>query len=102
MNTTLPIEKNNKKTINAWCMYDWANSAYSLTITTAVFPIYFAAVTKTPEVNSKGQSMVEFLGFKLPNSVLYSFSLSFAFLAIAIINPLLSGIADYSGRKKSF
>jgi UMF1 family MFS transporter len=98
------MEKNNKKTINAWCMYDWANSVYSLTITTAVFPIYFAAVTKAGavDVNSEGQSIVEFLGFKLPNSVLYSYSLSFAFLAIALINPLLSGIADYSGRKRSF
>jgi MFS transporter, UMF1 family len=98
------MEKNNKKVINAWCMYDWANSVYSLTITTAVFPIYFAAVSKKSAiaVNEEGQSIVRFLGVELPNSVLYSYSLSFAFLAIALINPLLSGIADYSGKKKKF
>lgn len=98
------MEKNNKKVINAWCMYDWANSVYSLTITTAVFPIYFAAVSKKSAiaVNEEGQSIVRFLGAELPNSVLYSYSLSFAFLAIALINPLLSGIADYSGKKKKF
>ena len=98
------MEKNNKKIINAWCMYDWANSVYSLTITTAVFPIYFAAVTKAAAsgVNAEGQSLINFLGFQLPNSSLYSYSLSFAFLAIAMINPLLSGIADYSGKKKTF
>ncbi len=84
-------------------MYDWANSVYSLTITTAVFPIYFSAVTtKEGYVNSDGQNLVTFLGFELPNSVLYSYALSFAFLSIALINPLLSGIADYSGKKKSF
>lgn len=98
------MEKNNKKIVNAWCMYDWANSVYSLTITTAVFPIYFSAVTSKSaiRVNEEGQSIVRFLGIELPNSVLYSYTLSFAFLAIALINPLLSGIADYSGKKKSF
>lgn len=98
------MEKNNKKIVNAWCMYDWANSVYSLTITTAVFPIYFSAVTSKSaiRVNEEGQSIVRFLGVELPNSVLYSYSLSFAFLAIALINPLLSGIADYSGKKKNF
>ena len=85
-------------------MYDWANSVYSLTITTAIFPIYFAAVTKKAAigVNAENQYIIDFLGFQIPNSVLYSYSLSIAFLAIALINPLLSGIADYSGSKKSF
>ena len=92
------MEKNNKKTINAWCMYDWANSVYSLTITTAVFPIYFSAVTRTED----GKNLIELLGINLPNTVVYSYSLFFAFLTIAFINPLLSGIADYSGKKKSF
>jgi len=26
------ILKNDKKTINAWAMYDWANSVYSLVV----------------------------------------------------------------------
>jgi UMF1 family MFS transporter len=42
------------------------------------------------------------LGFKIQNSVLYSYALSLSFLIVAGILPLLSGIADYTGRKKSF
>lgn len=89
------MEKNNKKIVNAWCMYDWANSVYSLTITTAIFPDYFYAVTEANPV-------VNFLGFEIRNSVLYSFSLSASFLIAALLSPFLTSIADYTGRKKIF
>ena len=79
-------------------MYDWANSVYSLTITTAVFPIYFENVT----TDADGGKMVEFFGWVLPNTVLYSYALSFSFLLTALIIPLLTGIADYTGKKKLF
>ncbi|MFM7176007.1 MAG: MFS transporter, partial [Bacteroidota bacterium] len=74
-------------------MYDWANSVYSLTIATAIFPIYFLSVT----TGEDGSDMVRFLGMEFKNSALYSYSLSFAFLVIALLSPLLSGIADASG-----
>lgn len=35
---------NNPKTVRAWYMYDWANSVYTLVITTAIFPIYYKAI----------------------------------------------------------
>ncbi len=92
------MELNNKKITNGWCMYDWANSVYSLTITTAVFPIYYESVTTKED----GSALVEFLGFQLPNTVLYSYALSFSFLFTAAILPLLTGIADYGGKKKTF
>jgi MFS transporter, UMF1 family len=89
--------RGNKRIIRAWTMYDWANSVYSLSITTAIFPIYFM------EVTTKGDSdMVRFLGMNFKNSALYSYSLSVAFLFIALLSPLLSGIADASGAKKGF
>jgi UMF1 family MFS transporter len=91
-------EKNNPKEIRAWCMYDWANSVFTLTITTVIFPIFFTEVTNSPGKNDH----VQFLGFELKNTVLYSYTLSTAFLIIAFINPLLSGIADYSSKKKLF
>jgi UMF1 family MFS transporter len=87
------FEKNNKRITNAWCMYDWANSVYPLTITSAIFPIYW---------NSQTKEGVEFFGMHLSNTVLYSYCLSFAFLVIALINPILSGIADIAGNKKTF
>lgn len=89
---------NDKKTINAWCMYDWANSVYSLTITSAIFPIYYQAVA----VNENGGDRVNFFGLEVVNSVLYSYALSVSFLLVAIVLPILSGVADYAGKKKFF
>lgn len=84
-----------KKLINGWAFYDWANSVYSLVISTAVFPLYYSAVTD-------GKTVI-FLGteWNHPDS-LYSYALSFSFLVVAFISPILSGIADYTGSKKKF
>ncbi len=79
-------------------MYDWANSVYSLVITSTIFPVYFEEVTKGLLPGDK----VDFFGFKIVNTVLYSYSLSFSFLIVALITPLLSGIADYGGKRKRF
>ena len=79
-------------------MYDWANSVYTLVIATAIFPIYYKGVA----VEANGSDMVNFLGFTLQNSVLYSYALSFSFLVVATMLPLLSGAADYIGNKKIF
>lgn len=95
MNT---IKLNDKRVTNGWCMYDWANSVYSLTITTAVFPIYFESVT----TGTDGSKLVDFLGWQLPNTVLYTYALSLSFLLTALLLPLLTGIADYTGKKKTF
>ena len=79
-------------------MYDWANSVYSLIITSSIFPAYYQAVTKNPDNGDR----INFLGFEIVNSVLYSYSLSFAFLCVVFLSPLLAGIADHIGRKKLF
>lgn len=92
------MTKNNTRIINAWCLYDWANSAYSLVITATIFPVYYSTATRA----SEGSDLVIFFGFRIVNSVLYSYSLSFAFLFIALLLPLLSGIADYGGKRKTF
>jgi len=88
---------NKKKVINAWCLYDWANSVYSLVITSTIFPIYYNSVTSTP-----ASDIVHFLGRDFKNTALYSYTLSFSFLIVALLSPVLSGIADYSGNKKAF
>src|SRR5690242_4642659 len=86
-----------KKIINAWAMYDWANSAYSLVISSAIFPIYFL-----DRVATSGSDTTQFLGMSFNNASLLTYALSAAFLVIAAISPLLSSLADYSGRKKAF
>jgi MFS transporter, UMF1 family len=85
--------KNDKKITNAWCMYDWANSVYPLTITSALFPIYWNAQTKQG---------IDILGMHLTDSILFSYCLSLSFIIIALLNPILGGIADSAGNKKNF
>jgi len=88
----------NKKLINSWCMYDWANSVYNLVINTSIFPIYYTAVT----ANEASGDKVSFFGLEVVNSVLYSYAISVSYLIAAMILPLLSGIADYTGKKMKF
>jgi UMF1 family MFS transporter len=84
---------NDKRIINAWALFDWANSSYALVITVAIFPAYFIAVT---------EDMISFRNFELSNSALYAYAISAAYLIIALLSPLLSGIADYGGKRKFF
>lgn len=94
-----------KTTQNAWAMYDWANSVYSLVITTAIFPIYYAAKTKSTllvdgeEVTS---NMVQFMGFEFVNTALIGYVGAFGFVLVSILMPLFTGVADYLGRKRFF
>lgn len=87
--------KGDQKLINSWAFYDWANSVYSLVISTAVFPLYYSSITKDQVVNFL------WMEWEHPDA-LYSYALSFSFLVVAFISPILSGIADYTGSKKKF
>lgn len=89
------LQKGSKKLLNAWAFYDWANSVYSLVIASAVFPIFYSNVI--PE-----SGLLPFLGNEVKGTALISFVTAFAFLIVSFISPLLSGIADYAGNKKSF
>ena len=90
------LPKGNKKLLNAWAFYDWANSVYPLVISSAVFPIFYEALF------SDRNHYIHVFGTSLKNSALISFVTAFAFLLVAFISPLLSGIADYVGNKKAF
>jgi UMF1 family MFS transporter len=89
-----------KKVVNGWAMYDWANSAYNLVITSTIFPAYFEAIAVDNKEVSK--TTVTFLGRQFENTALYNYALALAMLIVAIISPLLSSIADYKGNKKKF
>ena len=91
------IVKGDPKVINAWVMYDWANSVYQLTIASAIFPIYYNTVTRHGT-----DFMVSFFGWKVVNTALYSWAIAVAYLLVAIGSPLFSSIADYTGRRKGF
>ncbi len=89
--------KGEKKLLNAWAFYDWANSVYSLVISSAVFPIFYGALFRVAEIEK-----VTVFGGEIARAPLISYVTSAAFVFIAIVTPLVSGIADYLGNKKIF
>jgi MFS transporter, UMF1 family len=90
------LEKGNTKLLNAWAFYDWANSVYSLVITSSIFPLYFGYLFTKENPN------IILFGEPIKATALISFVTAFAFLSVAILSPILSGIADYLGNKKRF
>jgi len=78
------------KTEKSWMMYDWANSAYSIIITTAVFPIFYKSVATDAGVSSTQSTA--YLGY----------TVAIATFILAMIGPILGTIADYRGLKKKF
>ena len=88
--------KGSKKLIGAWALYDWANSVYSLVISSAIFPIYYSQYVFS-QTNS-----VEILNLDVNKDTLISSVSALSFLLIAFLSPLLSGIADFIGNKKIF
>ncbi|MEZ4968226.1 MAG: MFS transporter [Flavobacteriaceae bacterium] len=96
MARAFPI-KGSRKLLNAWAFYDWANSVYSLVISSAIFPIFYGALFRVA-----GIGKVEVFGGEIARAPLISYVTSAAFLFIALITPILSGIADYLGNKRLF
>ncbi|MBS4175286.1 MFS transporter [Bacillus sp. FJAT-49736] len=75
---------------NSWVFYDWANSAYSIIISTAVFPLFYkAAATKA---GISGADSTAYLGY----------TVAIATFILAMLGPILGTIADYQGYKKRF
>jgi len=89
--------KNNKKTIWAWCMFDWANQSYNMVIISTIFPAYFVGITA---LHNKG--VVTFFGHQYANTVLSTYVLAFSYLIVVVLLPILTSIADYRGAKKSY
>ena len=78
-------------------MYDWANSSYALVINAAIFPAYYNQVTRIG-----GSDRVEIFGLNIENTALYSIALGLSFGLVALVSPLFSSVADYSGTHKGF
>ncbi len=91
------LQKGDKKLLNAWAFYDWANSVYSLVIASAIFPLFYGALFRAENIEK-----IEVFGMMIKRSPLIFYTTAIAFLIVAIISPILSGIADYIGNKKFF
>jgi UMF1 family MFS transporter len=97
------MEKGNKRIITGWVFYDWANSVYPLIISSAIFPILYE--TQTSVKNDSGRTIfdtVSFLGREFHNTEFYAYVICLSYIVVALISPLLSGIADAGGKRKSF
>ena len=93
--TRTQLLKGDKKLLNAWAFYDWANSVYSLTIVSAVFPIFYGVLFEKGETITLGE-------FQIRSTPLINYATAIGFIIVAIFSPILSGIADYIGNKKFF
>jgi len=98
----MEIIKDDKKIIKAWTFYDWANSVFPLVITSAIFPNYYEYITSHDANKNDIGDMVQFFGFNVHNTTIYSYMYSFALAIVVLIVPFLSGVADYLGNKKRF
>lgn len=105
----MAFQKGDRKVISSWAWFDWANSVYPLVITTAVFPLYYGSVIISDpncvadcETGKICEQYATLFGRKFISTELYAYSISFSFLLISLFSPILSGIADYAGRKKFF
>jgi MFS transporter, UMF1 family len=92
-----PLHKGDKKLLNAWAFYDWANSVYSLVIASAIFPIFYEAIFA-----QKNRDFVDVFGYHFKGTAMITFVTALAFLIVALISPILSGVADYVGNKLAF
>lgn len=83
------MERDNRKSIISWALYDWGNSAFATTVMAAFFPIFFKKFW------SAGIDPVESTAkLGLANSI--------AGMVVALCAPVLGAIADRGGAKKKF
>lgn len=80
-------ERQHKRAINAWAMYDWANSVFATSIMAAILPVYYANVAvQSDQANTA--------------TVYWSYTTSIALLIVALLGPVLGAMADFLGAKK--
>lgn len=83
-------EKRHRRIVNAWCLYDWANSAFATTIMAAVLPTFYVEIAKGT------------LGSETRATSHWGFTNSIALLLTAVLAPVLGAVADHTGSKKRF
>lgn len=95
--------KGDKRIIRGWLFYDWANSVYPLIISSAIFPIMYESLTSIKDDSGKTvYDTISFFRLELKNTAFYAYLVGVSYLVVAFISPLLSGIADFTGKKKRF
>ncbi|MFM1946828.1 MAG: hypothetical protein RL207_1111 [Bacteroidota bacterium] len=98
------IEKGDKKIIRGWVMYDWANSVYPLIISSAIFPILYETQTSVKDPITKATifDTISVFGMEFKNTEFYAYLICLSYIVVALLSPVLSGIADAGGKRKLF
>ncbi len=78
-----------RRIVNAWCLYDWANSAFATTVMAALLPPYFSNVAAAGLPGAQATSY-------------WGYGVSLSMVLVAVMGPILGAIADYAGGKKRF
>lgn len=76
-----------KRSILSWCLYDWANSAFSTVIITFVFSVFF----------TRG-----IIGDETQGAALWSYAIGISGFMIAIFAPVMGAVADHAGNRKAW
>jgi UMF1 family MFS transporter len=76
------------RTVAAWALYDFANSAFSAIVVATIFPVYYAEV-----VVGNREGLGDFW---------WGLAGSLSMVVVALASPVLGGIADHAGTRKSF
>ena len=82
-------EKDYRKVINSWVMYDWAYSSFATTVLAAILPVYYSKVAGATLTGNKA-------------TVYWGYTIAIALMITAILSPIMGAIADYTGAKKRF
>lgn len=83
-------QKAYKKIVNAWVMYDWANSAFATTVMAGFMPVYFRALAVSAGLSEVNATST------------WAFVTTFALILIAILAPGMGYMADRMAGKKVF
>ncbi len=95
MNAALPTgtpaaDAEYHRRVNAWAMYDWANSAFATVIMAAVFPVFYRSLAREGGLHNEDATAA------------WSYTNSAAMLLVALAGPVLGAMADATRRKKLF
>ena len=90
------LPKSQRRIIRAWCMYDWANSAFATSGVAAIFPVYFVFMFK----DALGEDAV-FLGITFTGSSMWTLGVALSTSIVALSSPVLGVIADRVAIKKT-
>jgi UMF1 family MFS transporter len=85
---------NDKDEIRGWAMYDWANSAFSTTVVTALLGPYVLALART------SPQPLRLFGVPIEPAAIYTFAVGFSVLLQIPLLPLLGTVVDYTHLKK--